>query len=96
MDDHNTLVRIQPGQQIITKMSKPTKLQKETLEIIREELNLMKKCDNINATTVFTVIDKGINSIKEGTMDPQLEEKHADRLSDILYEIVTFIRDLER
>lgn len=77
-------------------MSKPTKLQKETLEIIREELNLMKKCDNINATTVFTVIDKGINSIKEGTMDPQLEEKHADRLSDILYEIVTFIRDLER
>ncbi len=77
-------------------MSKPTKLQKEVLEIIREELNLMKKCDNINATTVFTVIDKGINSIKEGTMDPQLEEKHADRLSDILYEIVTYIRDLER
>ena len=77
-------------------MGKPTKLQKEVLEIIREELDLMKKCDNINATTVFTVIDKGINSIKEGTMDPQLEEKHADRLSDILYEIVTFIRDLER
>lgn len=77
-------------------MGKPTKLQKEVLEIIREELDLMKKCDNINATTVFTVIDKGINSIKEGTMDPQLEEKHADRLSDILYEIVTYIRDLER
>jgi len=90
------LVRIQPGQLIITKMSKPTKLQKETLEIIREELDLMKKCDNINATTVFTAIDKDINHMKDGTMEPQLEEKYADRLSDILYEIVTFIRDLER
>ena len=46
-------------------MSKPTKLQKETLEIIREELNLMKKCDNINATTVFTAIDKDINHMKD-------------------------------
>lgn len=77
-------------------MSKPTKLQKEVLEIMRTELDFMKKCDNINALTVFNDIDKTVEGMMKGTMEPQLEPKHCDRLSDILYEIVTFIRDLER
>lgn len=77
-------------------MSKPTKLQKEVLEVIREELGFMKACNDINSPSVFSEIDTVIEGMKTGDMDPRLDPRYADRLSDILYEIVTFIRDLER
>ena len=77
-------------------MSKPTKLQKEILEVIREELDFMKKCNDINSSSVYKEIDKITESMINGTMDPQLTKQQAGKLSDILYEIVTFIRDLER
>ena len=77
-------------------MSKPTKLQKEVLEVMREELGFMKECNDIGSSSVYCEIDTIIENMKHGDMDPKLDPKHADRLSDILYEIVTFIRDLER
>jgi hypothetical protein len=77
-------------------MSKPTKLQKEILEVIREELDFMKKCNDINSSSVYKEIDKITESMINGTMDPQLTKQQAGKLSDILYEIVTQIRDLER
>ena len=77
-------------------MSKPTKLQKEVLEVLREELGFMKECNDINSSSIYCEIDTIIENMKNGDMDPQLTPQQADKLSDILYEIVTFIRDLER
>ena len=77
-------------------MGKPTKLQKEVLEVIREELGFMKNCNDINSSSVYCEIDTITENMKHGNMDPKLNSKQTNHLSDILYEIVTFIRDLER
>jgi len=78
-------------------MSKPTKKQKEFLEIIREELRFMKEdCNNINTLEIPEEIDRVTKKLMDGTMEPKIEPRHADRLNDILYEIVTLTRDLER
>ena len=84
-------------------MLKPTKLQKEVLEVIRVELNFIKDYDNFNTREISSLhhhvyknIDRTIEDMKSGRMEPKLHEYHADKLSDIMYEIVTFIRDLER
>jgi hypothetical protein len=77
-------------------MAKPTKLQKEVIEVIREELGFMKACNDINSPSVYSEIDTVIEGMKHGSKDPLLDDKYADRLSDLLYEFTTLIRDIER
>lgn len=77
-------------------MINTTKLQKEVLSVIATELTDIKDTKNVNAYETFTDIDKLCEGMMKGTIEPQLTPKQCDRLNDILLELVTFIRDLER
>lgn len=77
-------------------MPKPTKRQKEMLQVLIEELKYMKYADDINSIAIMKDIDTSIHAMMQGDKDPKIAPRHADHLSDILYEIVTLIRDVER
>ena len=77
-------------------MAEPTKRQKEMLQVIIEEMTYMKRTKDINSIEVLKDIDKSVYAMMQGDKDPKISPKHADHLSDILYEIVTLVRDVER
>lgn len=73
-----------------------TKLQKEFIQIVIQELKDIKETKNVNAFETYDDIDKLCKGLMDGTIEPKLAPKYCDRLSDLLYEFVTLIRDLER
>lgn len=75
-----------------------TKLQKELLQIIIEELKRLKCMPNINTdvNVIYRDIDLLIKGLTHGSIEPTLDSVKADNLGDILYQIITLIRNIER
>lgn len=77
---------------------KTTKLQKELLQIIIEELKRLKCMPNINTdvNVIYRDVDLLIKGLTNGSIEPTLDSVKADNLGDILYQIVTLVRNIER
>lgn len=77
-------------------MAKITQKQRDLIEVIRAQLGLIKESDMVSTPFSYKDIDKLCHDMMTGAMQPQIEPKHADRLSDIFYELISLIRDVER
>lgn len=73
-----------------------TKLQKEFIQIVIQELKDIKETKNVNAFETYDDIDKLCKGLMDGKIEPQIHPIFVDRLDDLLHEFITLVRDLER